>query len=228
MDEFTLGGEAMAQTLRELRFINKWLGGNAVTMQGLDILKDTIAEAKNQPSGDTITIADMGCGGGDMLILMAEWARKRQLSVRFTGVDANDYIIGYAQEHTAHFPEIAYSNANVFSPDFQQQPFDIVTCTLFCHHFTDEELIILFRSLKDQVRVGIVVNDLHRHWLAYHSIKWLTRWFSRSYLVKNDAKLSVQRSFRRADWERILHKAGIEKYQIVWRWAFRWRLVIFA
>ncbi len=221
MDEFSLGGEAMAQTLRELRFINHWLGGNAVTLQGLDILKDTISKPD-------IEIADMGCGGGDMLVLMARWARKKQLAAQFFGIDANDYIIGYAQEHTTGFPEIRYQNLNVFSPEFQSQEYDIVTCTLFCHHFTDDELIELFRNLRQQVRVGIVVNDLHRHWLAYHSIKWLTRWFSKSYLVRNDAKLSVKRSFLRSDWERILKEAGIEKYQLVWRWAFRWRLVIFA
>lgn len=201
MDEFSLGGEAMTQTLRELRFINHWLGGNAVTLQGLDILKDTIPRSE-------LTVADLGCGGGDMMMLMAAWARKRNLSARFWGIDANDYIISYAQNHTADFPEIGYYNLNVFSPEFTQQQYDIVTCTLFCHHFTDDELIELFRNLKQQIRVGIVINDLHRHWFAYHSIKWLTRWFSKSYLVRNDAKLSVKRSFRKADWERILEKQG--------------------
>ncbi len=242
MDEFSLGGEAMAQTLRELRFINQWLGGNAVTMQGLDILNlprrpvrpaggqagEAISSSEPRSGKSGLTIADLGCGGGDMLILMAEWARKRGIVANFTGIDANDYIIDYARQHTADFPEIDYRNLNVFSPEFGQQPYDIATCTLFCHHFTDDELIELFRNLKQHVRLGIVVNDLHRHWFAYHSIKWLTKWFSKSYLVKNDAKLSVQRSFRKSDWQRILSKAGIKNYQIGWRWAFRWRLVIFA
>lgn len=228
MDEFSLGGEAMAQTLRELRFINHWLGGNAVTLQGLDILNNTISNSETRPPQSEIKIADLGCGGGDMLVLMARWARRRNLKARFIGVDANDYIIGYAQQHTADFPEIAYQNLNVFSPAFAQQSYDIVTCTLFCHHFTDEELITLFRNLKQHVRVGIVINDLHRHWFAYHSIKWLTHWFSKSYLVKNDAKLSVRRSFRKTDWARILREAGIDNYRLAWRWAFRWRLVIFT
>jgi 2-polyprenyl-3-methyl-5-hydroxy-6-metoxy-1,4-benzoquinol methylase len=224
MDEFALGGEAMAQTLRELRFINRWLGGNAVTLQGLNLLLGGNGEPA--VNGTSLEIADLGCGGGDMLVLMARWARRRRLAVRFTGVDANDYTINYARQHTASFPEIAYLYANVFSPEFQSQRYDVVTCTLFCHHFTDDELIALFRSLKQQVRVGFVINDLHRHWFAYHSIKWLTRWFSKSYLVRNDAKLSVRRSFRRADWQRILQAAGIGRYEIVWRWAFRWRIVV--
>ncbi|MDJ1506846.1 methyltransferase domain-containing protein [Xanthocytophaga agilis] len=223
MDEFSTGGEVMDQTLRELRFINKWLGGNKVTLQGLTKLFQHY-----NTSSKTLQIADLGCGGGDMLICMSQWVRKRQQPVQFTGIDANEYIVGYAQKHTFPYPEISYLNLDVFSDDFRQLSYDIVTGTLFCHHFTDEQLISLFRNLKQQVRVGIVINDLHRHWFAYHSIKWLTRWFSRSEMVRYDAKLSVKRGFLRSDWERILNQAGIKKYELTWCWAFRWRLVIFA
>lgn len=221
MDEFELGGEAMSQTLRELKFINHWLGGNAVTISGLETLVSA-AGTQNPP----LTIADLGCGGGDMLMLTADWARKKHLEAKLFGVDANDFITQYAQRHSTDYPEISYLNLNVFSPEFRSQTYDIVTCTLFCHHFTDEELVELFRGLHRQVRVGIVINDLHRHWLAYHLIKWLTRWFSKSYLVKNDAKLSVRRSFRRRDWENIFQQAGIGNLRIRWRWAFRWQVIV--
>ena len=222
MDEFGLGGEAMSQTLRELKFINHWLGGNAVTTNGLELLN-----AERKTPNAQLSIADLGCGGGDMLMLTADWARKKKLPAQLFGVDANEFITQYAQQHSANYPEISYQNLNVFSPEFQSQTYDIVTCTLFCHHFTDDELVELFRNLHRQVRVGIVINDLHRHWLAYHLIKWLTRWFSKSYLVVNDAKLSVRRGFRRPDWENIFRQAGIEKVRIRWRWAFRWQVVVF-
>jgi hypothetical protein len=71
-------------------------------------------------------------------------------------------------------------------------------------------------------RLGFFINDLHRHPLAYHSIRLLTRTFSKSYLVKNDAPLSVRRGFRRGEWQRLLHDAGITGYTCSWRWAFRW------
>jgi len=222
MDEFELGGEAMSQTLRELKFINYWLGGNAVTINGLEIL---ISDGKKPQAA--MSIADLGCGGGDMLMLTADWMRKKRLDAQLFGVDANEFITQYARQHSAEYPEISYQNLNVFSLGFQSQAYDIVTCTLFCHHFTDEELIALFRSLHRQVRTGIVINDLHRHWLAYHLIKWLTRWFSKSYLVKNDAKLSVRRGFRRHDWENIFRQAGISNVRIRWRWAFRWQVIVF-
>jgi hypothetical protein len=87
-------------------------------------------------------------------------------------------------------------------------------------------LVLLLKAMKEKARLGIVINDLHRHRLAYYSIKWLTTLFSRSSMVKNDAPLSVLRSFSKADWERILDGAGIERYRIRWFWAFRWQVIV--
>ncbi len=103
----------MAQTLRELKFINYWLGGNSVTLQGLSHLLGPAAQ-----HAKPLTIADLGCGGGDMLVLMANWAGNEKLPVRFTGVDANAYIISYAAQNTTAFPEVSYSNLNIFSDAF--------------------------------------------------------------------------------------------------------------
>lgn len=223
IDELTLGGDVMAQTMRELKFINKWLGGNVVTTKGLDKLYKKYITAHG--NAGILTIADMGCGGGDMLLLIANWARRRKIKVQLIGIDANDYTINYAKKNTSGYPEISYQTLDVFSPQFRQLSFDIVTCTLFCHHFKDAQLIDLFSNLHKQTRIGIVINDLHRHWLAYHSIKYLTRWFSKSYLVKNDAKLSVLRSFREEDIRKIFSHTGFKHVEIYWKWAFRWQVL---
>jgi hypothetical protein len=62
--------------------------------------------------------------------------------------------------------------------------------------------------------------------MAYYSIKWLTKVFSRSYLVKNDAPLSVKRGFKKNDLIELLKQAGINNYTIEWKWAFRWLVVV--
>ena len=74
-------------------------------------------------------------------------------------------------------------------------------------------------------RKGIVINDLHRHWFAYHSIKVLTRFFSKSKMVRNDAAVSVKRSFRKNEIAKILFKSGIHGFDLSWHWAFRWKVV---
>jgi hypothetical protein len=73
-----------------------------------------------------------------------------------------------------------------------------------------------------------VINDLHRHPLAYFSIKWLTRWFSKSPMVQHDAALSVLRSFKRRDWNSIFAQAGLDQVTIHWRWAFRWQICVYV
>jgi hypothetical protein len=84
----------------------------------------------------------------------------------------------------------------------------------------------MFRQLHRQAGIAVIINDLHRHWLAYHSIKLLTRFFSDSYLVKNDAPLSVWRAFQRNELKRLVEEAGIDRYSLRWMWAFRWQLLL--
>ena len=101
---------------------------------------------------------------------------------------------------------------------------DIINTSLFCHHLNNDEIAILFSWAAKNAKVGFVLNDLHRHWLAYHSISFLTALFSKSYLVKNDAKLSVIRGFGKAELAKLL--PDNIKYSLNWVWAFRWLLVI--
>ena len=222
MDDLNYEGEILDKTLQELHFINTWLGGNNVIISGLRKLI-SIAEIEKLPQ--PLRIADLGCGGGDLMKLMASWAKKNQIKVEITGIDANPYIVNYAKKNTRDVPEIKYKTVNIFSPEFKTLKFDIITCTLFCHHFTSEQLEILFKQFKNQVTLGIVINDIHRHWLAYHSIHLLTSLFSKSFMVKNDAKVSVLRSFHKNELAEIFQKSGFNKFRIKWKWAFRYEAV---
>lgn len=225
IDDLELDNDALRENLEELALINKYLGGNQVTISGLKKLilsnKSEIPNPKSQ-----IKIADLGCGGGDMLIVMANWAKKKGINAQFIGIDANDFMIDFAKKRTHKYQNISYLHQNIFSEEFQKHSFDIVTMTLFCHHFEDEALIKILQQFRKQTRLGVVINDIHRHWFAYHSIAWITKLFLKSYLVKNDAKLSVWRAFRRKDLENIIQKAGYTNYSIRWKWAFRWDVVL--
>ncbi|WP_375584529.1 methyltransferase domain-containing protein [Cyclobacterium xiamenense] len=219
MDDLHCSGKELEQTLAELRTINWLLGGNRVTTSGIRYLI-----GKNRQT--THRIADLGCGRGDMALVLKKWGDRHRYSLEITGIDANPHIIALARETIqSKYPEIGFRVGNVFDTQFLDRPVDIQTCTLFTHHFTDEELIRMLCNLKEHTRVGMVINDLHRHFLAYYSIKGLTAAFSRSRMVKNDAPLSVLRAFRRTDWERILRAAGITTYKISWHWAFRWQVI---
>ena len=218
MDDLSCSGEVVHQTLRELDVINTWLGGNAVTLEG--------AKRMLPPSGHHMRVADLGCGSGDMLRRLSRLARARGIRAELTGIDANPHIIEFARAHSQDFADIQFEAINIFSEDFKKRDFDLIIATLFFHHFSNEQLINLFRQLKKQAKAGIIVNDIHRHALAYYSIKWLTHLFSKSAMVRFDAPLSVRRSFTRAELEYVMEQAGITTYELRWKWAFRWQLII--
>lgn len=222
MDDLNLANDDLRRNLDELEVINYWLGGNLVITNALNHL---VRQQKIDPN-TLIHMADLGSGGGDVLRLMAQWGRKKGIPMVLTGIDANDFMLGYATEKTKQFPEIQFVKQDIFAPDFEVKSCDWVTCSLFCHHFTDEQLISLFHKLHQETRSGFIINDIHRHPLAYYSIWILTRLFNGSYLVKHDAPLSVKRAFKRKELVALLQKAGIKHFKIRWLWAFRWQVIV--
>lgn len=217
MDDLTCSGPVVRRTLRELEVINARLGGNRVTLDGV---RELVKSVPPHP----LTLADLGCGGGDIArMLLSEFERTGQ-AIAVTGVDANPEIVAIAAEH--HGDRIHFVAMDIFSEEFRCMEFDIVTATLFFHHFTSEQLVGFIKQLLTQVKVGVVINDIHRHWLAYHSIRILTGVFSRSPMVRHDAPVSVMRAFTRKELKEILDAAGATDYTIRWRWAFRWQVVI--
>ena len=219
MDDLSLASDELRQNLDELETINTWLGGYRPVLAALARLRPRF------PAGRPLRLADLGSGGGDTLRHVARWARRRGVGAELVGVDANAFMLVYARQKSQPYPEIRYEQLDIFSPEFAAQPYDVLTASLFCHHFTDAELVDLLRRWHRQAGLAVVINDLHRHWLAYYSIKYLTRLFRGSRLVQHDAPLSVARAFSRRDWRRLLARAGITRYELRWCWAFRWQVV---
>ena len=219
MDDLSLANDALRKNLDELELINKYLGGNEVVINALEKLR----RKKIFDTQETIKIADLGCGGGDTLRAIAKWANKKRLSIEMIGVDANQFMLDYANEKAklSHV-NIIFKKIDIFSQEFEHENYDICICSLFCHHFTEDELTTIFRKIQKNTRFAFIINDLHRHWLAYYSIKYITKWLNGSYLVQNDAPLSVLRAFRRKELVNLLDNVGFVQYELRWKWAFRY------
>jgi 2-polyprenyl-3-methyl-5-hydroxy-6-metoxy-1,4-benzoquinol methylase len=220
LDDLKVRGEAVSQNLKELDIINTLLGGNAISVAAIK------AVIRKHPDKKHWKIADLGCGSGHLMLEMSKVLRRHNNTGEFTGFDANPFIVSYAQNHCATEPSIRIACSNVLTDPFPEV-YDIVHASLFLHHFTEEELIQLLIELKRHTTTALVINDLHRHPVAYYAIKWLTRLFSNSYLVKNDAALSVAKGFKKSEWIALLQRAGYQRYSIRWVWAFRHQLIIY-
>lgn len=215
LDRDDIPFEDIERNMRELDFINTWLGGHAISIQGLQQL------IKGR---QRVTICEIGCGGGDNLRVLSRYCQRKNIEVKVIGIDNNAHCIAVAREKweggNAEWVHSDYRNV-LFADN---QP-DIIFSSLFCHHFTDEELVFMLNWMDCGAKVGWYINDLQRHQIAWYAIHWLTRWLSRSYLVKNDAPLSVLRGFTRGEWEQSLQKARVAPASIQWKWAFRWLIV---
>lgn len=219
LDETHIPKQDLFRNLFELNVINRLLGGHAVTLKGMQKLE----LSKQQ----TYRLLDIGCGGGDTLRAIANWGRKNGYHFLLTGVDLKSDCIEYATEFCKGYPEINFVLSDYRDLPELQQEFDIIITSLFCHHLNNKQLAELFSWCNANAKLGFIMNDLHRHPLAYYSIAWLTAIFSKSYLVKNDAKLSVLRGFKRADLLSILNQLPNHSRLITlnWAWAFRWLLI---
>jgi 2-polyprenyl-3-methyl-5-hydroxy-6-metoxy-1,4-benzoquinol methylase len=202
------------QNMKELNFINTVLGGHAITIKGLQQFRLT----------PPLSICEIGCGGGDNMHAISVWLKKHKRAANYIGIDLKKECIDFAKQQYPSLPA-EWIVSDYKDVRFEQKP-GIIFSSLFCHHFTTDELINMMQWLKNNCSRGFFINDLHRNVLAYYSISWLTKIFSRSYMVKNDAKLSVARGFKKKDWKHILDAAGIRNYSIQWKWAFRFLIVV--
>ena len=218
MDDFTMKGVLFRDTLDKLEIINRLLGGNKVTIKGLKEL------LKNKSKNKIITIVDLGCGHGDILRDIAKFGRKNNYTFRLIGIDANIAAIDYAKELSCEYSELSFKAIDIFSDDFKKQSYDIVLCTLFLHHFKNNELISFLKMTIERATIGVVVNDLHRHKLAYYLFK-LIGFFVKNKMIREDGLTSILRAFKKKDLEKISKQIKVY-FSIQWKWAFRYLWIL--
>ena len=183
----------IVKNMRELNFINTWLGGHSITLKGF---KKLVNNQKN------IFVCEIGCGGGDNLNAIYKYCTKKKIIAKLAGIDINPECIAFAKENS-RIENVNFIVSDYRKINFKEQKPDIIFSSLFCHHFTEVELEGMLLWMKRNAKIGFFINDLHRHSLAYNFIKAMTKLFSKSYLVKNDAPLSVLRGFYKNEWKRI-------------------------
>jgi 2-polyprenyl-3-methyl-5-hydroxy-6-metoxy-1,4-benzoquinol methylase len=203
--------EELNRNLKELEWVNRFLGGHANSIRIMNrCLKSGFLPVR---------IIDIGCGGGDSLEILQEKFADRLIRAEWLGCDLQPFCLDYAKkQHPGQGLQYELS-------DFRQIRMKEGSATkfhasLFFHHFREEE-INGFLTFVRKSGAAIIINDLHRHPLAYAGIKLIASLPGIGRLFRHDAALSVKRGFLRKDWESILKAAGYARYDLHWGWAFR-------
>ena len=194
---------ALAGNLRDLRRINRWLGGVRLSASGLTAL----ASGDNEP-----TMIDVGTGGADIPLELVRRAARRGQRLTITAVDSRQEVIAAAvrtQPALAVTPGLSLvvgDGLRLAEPD---QAYDVAHCSLVLHHLEPRAAVDLLVEMARVARSGIVVNDLDRNPLA-----WLGAWLIGHVLTgnrytRNDAPLSVRRAYRVPEVTDLLRAAGL-------------------
>jgi len=218
MDDFAMKGEILRDALDKIAKINQLLGGNKVTIDGIKLL------LQGKPKHTQIHIIDIGCGNGDMLRALANYASKNDLNFLLVGIDANNFTIQHAKQLSINYPNIRFECKDIL--ENLNVNCDIILCTLTLHHFKDKEIIHLLSNIKRQTKVGILINDLHRSALAYYLFKALCFLFNLNDMSRKDGLVSIRRGFKKADLLAYSKALETKSFSIKWKWAFRYLWMI--
>jgi 2-polyprenyl-3-methyl-5-hydroxy-6-metoxy-1,4-benzoquinol methylase len=181
---------------------------------------------KNHPKEEKITILDVGCGDGEMLRKCAAYAEKYNYKFELIGIDFNENILEFAKNQSLKYSNIKFEKVDVFLEEELIPNCDIALCTLVLHHFKDEKIEQLLKTLLLKSNIGLVVNDLQRNKMAFNLFKLFSAIFLKTKTAKNDGLVSVARGFKKEELEVISKKIPNQKSSINWRWAYRYQWIL--
>jgi 2-polyprenyl-3-methyl-5-hydroxy-6-metoxy-1,4-benzoquinol methylase len=187
--------------LRDLEQVNRVSFGYRPTLEWLD----QFVPQPNHP----LHILDVGCGGGDMLRRIENWAARKRMAFKLTGVDLNPHAIRAAREFTRPESMIEWVAGEAYSLNTDLGPIDVVISSLFTHHLTDEEIIGFLGWMERVARRGWFINDLYRSQTTYMWFKLLAAAMRWHRFVRHDGPVSFQRSFLPDEWKRYAQRAGL-------------------
>ncbi len=175
---------------------------------------------------DDSYLIDVGCGGGLFLLNLS----KHYPKMRLMGIDVSATAIALASDERMRAGlgtgDIQFYVQKAGTLELPNDSVDIVLTTLVCHHMDDEDLIPFLKNAWQAARVAVIINDLHRHALAYWFYKKISQRLFRNRLITHDGLISIQRGFTRAELQGLLKQANISNYQIKWGFPFRWQVIL--
>ncbi len=214
MDTGDYTPEEYERCLAELVFINRFLGDAAA-------LKNTLLRDVQSEDLRNFSVLDVGAGSGEMLRAIAKFARKRNRKSNLCGLELNARSARAVLEESRIYAEISAVRGNALCLPFADNAFDYTICTLFTHHFKDENVVKILREMARVSRRKIFVVDLHRHKTAYALYKIFCTAFGISDFVRGDGSLSILRAFKKEELENLAIKANLSKISVERHFPFR-------
>jgi len=217
MDDPHLNVEQHLHALRSLERINGWSASARAIWSPIRAL------AAEEP-GRTFRVLDIATGAGDGPITL--WHRARRVGVPLTveGCDRSPVAIA----HACHRAQQRRADVRFFELDVlnDQIPhgYDVVTCSLFLHHLTHEDVVRVLRSMAQAAGRLVIISDLVRSHVGLVLAYLGTRLLSTSAVVHLDGPRSVRAAYAVDEVRALAARAGMTTPEISPRWPCRYLL----
>ena len=199
----------VAASLSDLRRINRWFGGVATT----EDMVEHVARTINQSS---LSLLEVAAGSG----YVPETARRR-LDQR--GVHLQVTVLDRAPTHLSNGNRAVAGDA--LALPFRAASFDLLSCNLFAHHLSPQELLQFVDEGLRVCRAAVLINDLVRHplhmWLVYAGMP-----LYRSRLTRHDAPASVRQAYTPEEMRKLLAQSRAARVEIHRHYLFRMGVIV--
>jgi ubiquinone/menaquinone biosynthesis C-methylase UbiE len=201
LDEHDAPVADMERSLRDLRRINRWLGGIAIYRRLL------------RRHGPARSVLDLGAGTGDLLSSLGSGFRV-----------ALDFKI----DHLLRIDDRAIRRVvgDAHALPFRDSAIDVVTSAHFFHHFSPEENAAILGEALRVVRRGVVVNDTRRSWMPLAFVKLISWLRLVGRITRFDAPASVRRGYVPEEVREIAQQTRAARSEVVTAFPFRWGLLL--
>ncbi len=200
--------------LADIRLVNRFAGDNRA-------LKKTLLREIEREDLKQFSVLDVGAGSGELLRVIANFARKSGRKARLCGLELNARSAVSILEESANFDEIASVRGDALTLPFADKVFDYAICSLFTHHFTDENIARILSEMSRVARRRIFVIDLERRPAAYALYQIFCAAFRISRLVREDGSLSILRSFTPDELKFLGEKSGLQNVSVEKHFPYR-------
>jgi len=201
--------------LGDIRSVNRYLRGSSILVEA--VLPLLLA----QRPGETLSVLDVGTGGADLPRALVAAARRRGRAIRVVAVDRDRVTLDYARRESAGFTEIETREADAFDLPFPPTSFDVVTASMFLHHFTHDDAVHILTGFRSIAKRVVLINDLRRHVVPWAFIGLAARATRRHPMFVHDAPLSVLRGFTDEELRAVARDAGAAQATVARRLPYR-------
>lgn len=202
LDLDTASPADVASSLRSLRWVNYFFGGNRLHQK---MLRDVLSHLP--PSLTHLDILEVASGHATVLQSAARKFARRNISLRITLLDRSAYHLPTASDWHPSLPAPTLIHGDALHIPLPDHSVDVVSCCLFLHHLSEPDAQAFLREALRVARVAVLVNDLERR-RRHYLLARLFALVDPSSLSRFDGPASVHNAYTRDELRHLLAATG--------------------